>query len=245
MNKRKLTLLSHDDIVISNLKGALKMSDFSYEIISNKNDAIVRNLLTSDVLIIDDLNPLQISALELCKQIRNHNKEIVIILVSETIDKTSKIVALELEADDLLEKPVNHLEIFARIKISFKRMGLIDDHPLNNNIITVGNLQFDLDYRNCTVDNSDLTLTKNEFTLLFHLVKNKNNSFTREELMQDLWGQDYLGTTRTIDDLVMKLRKKLGKANSNVTIATIWGYGYRIDVPEKSTLYSNKLNICS
>lgn len=229
MITRKITLLSNDDTVIFSLRGPLKMSDFSYKIISNKEDTIFENLLTPDVLIIDDQNPLQVSALEVCKQIRKHNKEIIIILLSKAVDKTLRIVALELEADDIQEKPANHLEILARIKLSFKRMGLINSHPLNKKIITIGNLQLNSDYRKCTIDESEITLTKNEFSLLFHLIRNKNNSFTREELMHDLWGQNYVGTTRTIDDLVMKLRKKLNKANSNVSIMTIWGHGYRIE----------------
>ena len=229
MVNRKIILLSNDNTVISSLRGALKMSDFSYEIISNKDDAILENLLTSDVLIIDDLNPLQLSALDLCKQIRSHNKEIILILLSDAVDKTLKIIALELEADDIQEKPANHLEIFARIKLCFKRMGLIDNHPLNNNIITIGNLHIDSDFHKCTVDKSEIPLTKNEFTLLFHLVRNKNRSFTREELMHDLWEQDYISTTRTIDDLVMKLRKKLTKVHCDISITTVWGHGYRIE----------------
>lgn len=228
MNKRKIVLLSTDNTVISSLRGALKMSDFSYEIISTKDNALLESLLSSDVLIIDDLNPLQISALDLCKQIRAYNKAIIIILLSEAFDKTLKIIALELEADDLLEKPANHLEIFARIKLSFRRMGLIDEHPLNHHMITIGNLQLKSDSRQCFVDQSEVSLTKNEFTLLFHLVKNKDVSLSREELMSDLWSQDYMGTTRTIDDLVMKIRKKLNKANSNVAITTVWGHGYRL-----------------
>lgn len=229
MIKRKITVLSNDDTVIFSLRGALKMSGFSYKIILNKEDNIFENLLTADVLIIDDQNPLQVSALELCKQIREHNKEIIIILLFEAVDKTLRIVALELEADDIQEKPANHLEILARIKLSFKRMGLIDSHPLNKKIIKIGNLQLNSDYRKCTINESEIPLTKNEFSLLFHLIRNKNNSFTREELMHDLWGQNYVGTTRTIDDLVMKLRKKLNKANSNVSIMTVWGHGYRIE----------------
>ena len=229
MNNRKITLLSNDRAVISSLRSALKMSDFSYEIISDKENADFKNLLASDVLIIDDLNPLQVTVLDLCKHVRNHNKEMVIILLAEAVDQTLKIVALELEADDIHQKPANHLEIFARIKRCFQRMGLMDVYPFNNNMITIGNLQLDSDYRKCVVGESEVPLTKNEFALLFHLVKNKNISFTRKELMRDLWGQNYIGPTRTIDDLVMKIRKKLNQAKSNVVIATVWGHGYRIE----------------
>jgi len=86
MKNRKITLISNDQAVISSLRGALKMSDFSYEIISNKEDALIKKLLMTDVLIIDDSNPLQTNPLDLCKQIRDHTKEIIVILLVEAVD---------------------------------------------------------------------------------------------------------------------------------------------------------------
>ncbi|HAX73979.1 MAG TPA: DNA-binding response regulator, partial [Firmicutes bacterium] len=83
--------------------------------------------------------------------------------------------------------------------------------------------------RVCYVQGTELQLTNNEYMLISYFVKNKNISFTRENLIQNIWGYDYVGESRMVDDLVKRLRKKLKNENAEAEITTVWGYGYRMD----------------
>lgn len=182
-----------------------------------------------DALVLDIMMPGSMDGLDLCKKLRM-TSEVPIIFVSAKDEAVDRIIGLELGADDYLSKPFSPRELLVRLKIIFRRIEPIVVAPTQElSTYQTKDLKIDDSKRVCTINDRELSLTNNEYMLLFYLVKNKNISFTRENLIQNIWGYDYVGESRMIDDLVKRLRKKLKIAGSAAEITTVWGYGYRID----------------
>ena len=186
------------------------------------------NMLQPDALVLDIMMPGTMDGLDLCKKIRTVS-QVPIIFVSAKDEAVDRIIGLELGADDYLSKPFSPRELLVRLKIIFRRIEpvMVSDHETTT--YQIKDLKIDDSKRVCSVKDKELSLTNNEYMLLAYLVKNKNISFTRENLIQNSWGYDYVGESRMIDDLVKRLRKKLKSFDAQVEITTVWGYGYRID----------------
>jgi DNA-binding response OmpR family regulator len=181
-----------------------------------------------DALVLDIMMPGSMDGLDLCKKIRMIS-DVPIIFVSAKDEAVDRIIGLELGADDYLSKPFSPRELLVRLKIIFRRIDPVVVVMQEQSFYQTKDLRIDDSKRVCKVNEEELSLTNNEYMLLFYLVKNKNISFTRENLIQNIWGYDYVGESRMIDDLVKRLRKKLKNAGSKAEITTVWGYGYRID----------------
>ena len=186
------------------------------------------NMLQPDALVLDIMMPGTMDGLDLCKKIRTVS-QVPIIFVSAKDEAVDRIIGLELGADDYLSKPFSPRELLVRLKIIFRRIEpvMVSDHETTT--YQIKDLKIDDSKRVCSVKDKELSLTNNEYMVLAYLVKNKNISFTRENLIQNIWGYDYVGESRMIDDLVKRLRKKLKSFDAQVEITTVWGYGYRID----------------
>ncbi|MEF2889060.1 MAG: response regulator transcription factor [Turicibacter sanguinis] len=186
------------------------------------------NMLQPDALVLDIMMSGTMDGLDLCKKIRTVS-QVPIIFVSAKDEAVDRIIGLELGADDYLSKPFSPRELLVRLKIIFRRIEpvMVSDHETTT--YQIKDLKIDDSKRVCSVKDKELSLTNNEYMLLAYLVKNKNISFTRENLIQNIWGYDYVGESRMIDDLVKRLRKKLKSFDAQVEITTVWGYGYRID----------------
>ncbi|WP_432663477.1 response regulator transcription factor [Wukongibacter baidiensis] len=179
--------------------------------------------LSPDLIVLDIMMP-GIDGIELCKEIRK-TSEIPIIFISARDEEFDRILGLEIGGDDYLSKPFSPRELVVRIKNIFRRLGK-NDKP--SDIITVKDLNLDTERRFVEKDGVELKLTTKEYELIEFLFKNKNIPFTREQLIEKIWGYDYLGDLRVIDDLVKRIRKKLKNINSELEISTVWGYGYKI-----------------
>ncbi len=186
------------------------------------------NAMQPDALVLDIMMPGSMDGLDLCKKIRAVS-QVPIIFVSAKDEAVDRIIGLELGADDYLSKPFSPRELLVRLKIIFRRIEPVMVTEQETSVYQIKDLKIDDSKRVCTVNHTEVPLTNNEYMLLSYLVKNKNISFTRENLIQNIWGYDYVGESRMIDDLVKRLRKKLKSADAQVEITTVWGYGYRID----------------
>ena len=131
-----------------------------------------------------------------------------------------KIVGLELGSDDYITKPFSTKELVLRVNNIIKRVYKIDD----TKIISYDDYRIDSDRRIVTVNNEEIKLTTLEFDLLLLFISNLGKSFERDEILTAVWGIDYFGSDRAVDDLVRRLRKKMPK----LKISTVYGYGYRI-----------------
>ncbi len=181
----------------------------------------------ADMLIIDIMMP-GMDGYTLCREVRK-DCNVPIIMVSAKDDEIDRIVGLELGSDDYISKPFSPRELVVRVKTIFRRVGDSSTVPKqNNSIIKCTNMQILPEQRRITVEDKEVELTTKEYDLLVHLAKNINRAFTRDQLLNSVWGYDFAGDTRAVDDLVKRLRKKLGQAGSEAGITTVWGYGYKM-----------------
>ena len=186
-------------------------------------DSFLFDLLVLDVMMTGE------NGFSFAKSLREKGNMIPILMLTAMGEIQDRIHGLESGVDDYLSKPFSPRELLVRLKIIFRRIEpvMVSDHETTT--YQIKDLKIDDSKRVCSVKDKELSLTNNEYMLLAYLVKNKNISFTRENLIQNIWGYDYVGESRMIDDLVKRLRKKLKSFDAQVEITTVWGYGYRID----------------
>ena len=176
------------------------------------------------VLVVLDIGlPGPTDGLEACRVIRNKSN-VPIVVVTARGDEIDRIVGLELGADDYLTKPFSPRELVARVRAILRRTrgAIVDeDKP-----VTVGGVHVDPARREVTVEGEPVLLTAREFDLLMHFAANSGIVFTRRQLLDAVWGLDWVGDERTVDVHVRQLRRKLDEA---LPLTTIWGVGYRCD----------------
>ncbi|MFC4402064.1 response regulator transcription factor [Gracilibacillus xinjiangensis] len=180
-----------------------------------------------DMWILDIMLP-GMDGYELCKKIRQIS-EVPIIIISAKDEEVDKILGLELGSDDYLTKPFSPRELVARVKRLFKRA---EAKPMVNNVkqsvLEINQLKLDQAARQVFWRNEEIDVTTKEFDMLEIFTKQPNRAFSREELLTIIWGDDYFGSDRAVDDLVKRLRKKL----DGLPVETVWGYGYRLHIDE-------------
>jgi len=177
-----------------------------------------------DMFILDIMLPGQ-DGLDFCRQIRQHS-EVPVIFISARRQALDRIMGLEIGGDDYLSKPFSPGELMARVR-SVLRRTLTPPNP--ENYLQAGNLKLLPDDRLTLIDGQEFNITTREYDLLLMLVQHPQRTFNRQELLDRVWGYDYLGSERAVDDLIKRLRKKLKESGSETNIQTIWGYGYRLD----------------
>ncbi|CQR48293.1 Transcriptional regulatory protein CssR [Paraliobacillus sp. PM-2] len=178
-----------------------------------------------DMWILDIMLP-GMDGYELCKKIRQKS-EVPIIIISAKDEEVDKILGLELGSDDYLTKPFSPRELVARVKRLFKRVDTslhLSEQQLNHDIFELGDLELHVEGRRVFWKGQEVEVTAKEFDMLHILIRNQNRAFARDELLSLIWGEDYFGSDRAVDDLVKRLRKKL----DGLPIETVWGYGYRL-----------------
>ncbi|QZY56096.1 response regulator transcription factor [Crassaminicella profunda] len=183
--------------------------------------------LHPDLIVLDIMMP-EIDGLELCREIRKIS-DLPIIFVSARDEEFDRILGLELGADDYLSKPFSPRELVVRIKTILRRVDKGNNQYEYDEKIVLKDMTLYCDRRYIEINDQEIKLTTKEYELFEMLVKNKNMPFKREQLLDKIWGYDYIGDTRVVDDLVKRIRKKLKILNSELEITTVWGYGYKID----------------
>ena len=177
-------------------------------------------------LVVLDLMLPGMDGLEVCRRVRAES-DVPIIMLTARSDDIDKIVGLELGADDYLTKPFNPRELVARVKAILRRAdraGSQDNAPAQ---MAVGNLRIDVQRRLVEVAGQAVSLRMKEFDLLQTLVENKGMVFSRERLLNVVWGYDFAGETRTVDVHIAHLRHKLD--GMDAVIETVWGVGYKLN----------------
>jgi response regulators consisting of a cheY-like receiver domain and a winged-helix DNA-binding domain len=168
-----------------------------------------------DIMLEDDVNGYGI-----IKEIREKDKNVPVIFTSARDQDLDKILGLELGSDDYITKPFSPKELVLRVGNIIKRVY----NEKETEKIKYLSYDIDLGRRIVEKDNKEIKLTTLEFDLLLLFINNIGKSFSREEILSSVWGDDYFGSDRVVDDLVRRLRKKLKEIN----ISTIYGYGYRL-----------------
>lgn len=168
-----------------------------------------------DIMLSDDMN-----GYDIIKAIREKDSTVPVIFTSARDQDLDKILGLELGSDDYITKPFSSKELVLRVNNIIKRV------YANSNKDEISYQEYHIDIKKRVVKDKEkeIKLTTLEFDLLLLFIKNMDKSFSREEILNSVWGNDYFGTDRVVDDLVRRLRKKMPKLNVN----TIYGYGYRL-----------------
>lgn len=205
-----------------NLNNLIKtyLEKAGYEVIQYYDGPSALNHVTDEVnlWILDIMLGSEVSGYDIIKKIRE-SSEVPVIFTSARDQDLDKIIGLELGSDDYVTKPYSPKELVLRVNNIIKRT-----YSSQTEKIHYDNYEIDLDKRIVTESFKDIPLTTLEFDLLILLLKNKNKSFSRNQILEKVWGDDYFGSDRVVDDLVRRLRKKMPK----LRLATIYGYGYRL-----------------
>ncbi|HBX24224.1 MAG TPA: DNA-binding response regulator [Desulfotomaculum sp.] len=184
-------------------------------------------------LIVLDLMMPGMDGWEVCKEVRRKSN-VPIIMLTARDDEMDRVLGLELGADDYVAKPFSPRELVARVKAVLRRSQAVPatEQPAGEPILQFPGLSINPELRLVLVDGRSVTLTPKEYELLYQLARSPRRIFTRDELLETIWGYDYMGDTRTVDTHINRLRDKLLKASGNKSsyIATVWGVGYRLEV---------------
>lgn len=185
------------------------------------------NKYSPNIVLLDVMMPLM-DGFEVCREIRKHSN-VPIIMITARGEDFERIMGLDIGADDYIVKPFSPGEVMARVRAIMRR--LTTDDKKSNQIFTIDKLQINMDDYLVTINGSNVSLTKKEIEILWTLATNKNKVFTRDNLLNSLWGYDYYGDNRTVDSHIKRLRSKLDEfEHENWEIKTIWGVGYKFEV---------------
>ena len=172
------------------------------------------HLWVLDIMLGDD-----VSGYDIIKKIREVNPDVPVIFTSARDKELDKIIGLELGSDDYITKPYSPKELVLRVNNIIRRVYTKDKQKISYKDYII-----DLDKRMAFLNDEDLNLTTLEFDLLYMFVNNRKKSFSRDDILNNIWGENYFGTDRVVDDLIRRLRKKMPFLDIN----TIYGYGYRL-----------------
>lgn len=213
-------VLVEDEVNLNNIvKTYLEKAGYNVISYYNGTDAINNINIDAHLWILDIMLPDEISGYDIIKKIRETNEKIPVIFTSARDQDLDKIIGLELGSDDYMTKPYSPKELVLRVNNIIKRVYSSDMSKIKYNNYTI-----DLDKRTVLDNDKEIDLTTLEFDLLKMFLTNKNKSFSRDDILNIIWGENYFGTDRVVDDLVRRLRKKMPDLNIN----TMYGYGYRL-----------------
>ena len=190
---------------------------------------------TSPSAVLLDVMMPKIDGYEVCRKIREKSN-VPIILVTARGEGFEKIMGLDIGADDYIVKPFSPSEVMASLRAVLRRMVTAETsaNVTSENYIKIDNLEINLDEYSLSIGGKKLSLTKKEIETMWTLAENPNKVFTRDNLLDSLWGFDYFGDSRTVDSHIKRLRAKLDEVeHPNWCIKTIWGVGYKFDIESK------------
>ena len=212
--------LVEDEMSLNNLIKSY-MEKEGYEVIQfyKGNDALEYiGKEKIDLWVLDIMLGDSISGYDLIKKIKSLDKNVPVIFTSARDQDLDKILGLELGSDDYIAKPYSPKELMLRINNILKRV------YTNSNKIKYEDYEIDIDKRIVLHNNKEINLTTLEFDLLYMFLSNKGKSYSRDDILNIIWGENYFGSDRVVDDLIRRLRRKMPKLNIN----TIYGFGYRL-----------------
>ncbi len=184
---------------------------------------------TSPVVILLDVMMPGMDGYRVCERIRSES-DVPIILITAKGEDYERVMGLDIGADDYIVKPFNANEVMARVRAILRRMARVEQKE-EKKILSISNLTINIESYSVYVGAEKLPLTKKEVETMWILAENPSKVFTRDNLLDSLWGQDYFGDSRTVDSHIKRLRAKLDKVDHpDWEIKTIWGLGYKLEL---------------
>ena len=225
-------LIADDNLqIVSILKEYCKKNNFNVTLAHDGEETLkkIRNN-KFDIVLLDIMMPKK-NGFDVCKEVRTFSN-VPIIMITARGEDFERIMGLETGADDYIVKPFSPGEVIARINAILRRV--IPNENINQEkIFSYDNLTINFSDFTVKINDEDISLTKKEIELLWLLSTNRNKVFTRENLLDSIWGYDYFGDSRTVDSHIKRLRAKLDNyEHESWNIKTIWGVGYKFDIQE-------------
>lgn len=184
---------------------------------------------TFDLMLLDVMMP-EMDGFQVCREIRK-TSSVPIIMVTARGEDFERIMGLDMGADDYIVKPFSPGEVMARIRAILRRISPDPIESQDKNILIYDNLTINIEEFTVLIEAEPVSLTKKEIEILYTMAKNPNKLFTRDNLLNSLWGYDYFGDARTVDSHIKRLRAKLDSCHHpNWEIKTVWGMGYKFEV---------------
>jgi len=231
-------LIVEDDTEISKLV-RINLNDQGYRVDTADNgDEGYRKISDGayDLIVLDLMLP-GTGGLEICKRMRADRDETPVLMLTAKSEEFDKVLGLELGADDYLTKPFSIRELLARIKALLRRASqpaTSADEPSKSGRLEFGNLVIEPDKHKVRIDGDEVDVTVKEFELLLQFARNPGHAFSRQELLDKVWGYQFDGYEHTVNTHINRLRSKIEQDPSNpVYLKTVWGVGYRFAEPEE------------
>ena len=224
---KRVLVVDDEKLIVKGLKFSLEQDDMEVDTAFDGEEAVEKARANIyDIILLDIMLP-KFSGLEVCQMIREFS-DVPIIMLTAKGEDMDKILGLEYGADDYITKPFNILEVKARIKAILRRNTKTDDSKsVSSNVIEKKGLKLEIDSRRVFINGHEVNLTAKEFDLVMLLLSNPNKVYSREELLQEVWGASYPGDARTVDVHVRRLREKIEVHPADPEyIHTKWGVGY-------------------
>lgn len=223
---RRVLVVDDEKLIVKGIKFSLEQDDMQVDCAFDGEEALEFAKKTEyDVVLLDVMLP-KLTGFEVCQHIREFSNMPVIMLTAKG-DDMDKILGLEYGADDYITKPFNILEVKARIKAIMRRNSKKAPAPEEHKVLIVGELKIDCESRRVYIAGKEVNLTAKEFDLLELLSYNPDKVYSREQLLNTVWGYDYPGDVRTVDVHIRRLREKIEtNPGEPKYIHTKWGVGY-------------------
>ncbi|NLK71022.1 MAG: response regulator transcription factor [Clostridiales bacterium] len=230
MSLEKILIVDDDKNICDLLRLYLEKEGFGVILSHNGEEAVMKfHALKPDIVLLDIMLP-GLDGWQVCREIRKKSNVPIIMITakSETFDK---VLGLELGADDYVVKPFDTKEVIARIKAISRRIGHV---PQKNEVkeVKYDKLSVNMTRYELKVNDVVLDTPPKELELLFYLASNPNRVYTRDQLLDEVWGFEYYGDSRTIDVHIKRLREKLEGVSDKWALKTVWGVGYKFEADE-------------
>ena len=227
----KILVIDNDTAICENIKNYFEKEGYEVKTV---NDGVVGvdsfKLYNPDIVLLDVLLPKK-DGWQVCREIREVSNQ-PIIMISTKNDTFDKVLGLELGADDYVVKPFDIKELSARIKAVLRRSRSNAITKNDNEVIKFDNIEISLQKYELKLAGKPIDIPPKELELLYFLAYNRNRVFTRDQLLDKVWGFDYLGDSRTVDVHVKRLREKLEGVSDKWILKTVWGVGYKFEILE-------------
>lgn len=236
-NRPHTILVVEDNPDLLNLL-TINLRDERYSVLEAKNGKTALDIYHShkpDLVILDIMLPI-VDGFEVCKTIRDRDKMTPVLMLTAKAEEVDKVLGLELGADDYMTKPFSIREFLARVKAMFRRVDAgRRAQETDNEVLRFDGLNIEPSKRKVTLDGNAIELTSKEYDLLILFFKNPGKAYSREELLNTVWGYSYDGYSHTVNSHINRLRNKIEEDPSEPHyIRTVWGVGYRFADNEES-----------
>ena len=227
----KILIIDDDTAVCEMIKNHFEKEGYEVKAV---NDGVAGvdsfKLYNPDIVLLDIVLPKK-DGWQVCREIREVSNQ-PIIMISAKSDTFDKVLGLELGADDYVVKPFDIKELSARVKAVLRRTRTHSSSKTDNEVIKLENIEISLQKYELKLFGKAIDIPPKELELLYFLAYNRNRVFTRDQLLDKVWGFDYLGDSRTVDVHVKRLREKLEGVSDKWVLKTVWGVGYKFEILE-------------